>query len=382
MKKFKFSLLAVSACVLFASCDGSLSGGDEKPGEGTGDGPGGEIPIQEYKKYVQSIQLDYKDYMGKTVHQSKTFAYDADKRITSIHESMSGNMYEKDNYDETYMFDYDKSGDIIVRSKTGDYEVVMSFDDTRRIKRFEEKIAPDMQSEERSTMWMSYDDRGYLSEALSSDGDKVTFKYTDGLLSGTGYYDKADDYSEDYHFPHFSTMYANKYPNDKINIDMNLMVISEDLGGFDYDPLFAVMPLRMCGNVFDYFVEVTEGLNSDEEVPDIFDLSWCTVPGNVVHRETKRVGVFIPESGIKVQWEFDGEGCPVSANLEYEYHEYKGEYDIVVGHDVEGQAVFGQDEEGNPIIKNIYSHTITETVYTDTGKKWNCPMTYTITYCK
>ena len=170
--------------------------------------------------------------------------------------------------------------------------------------------------ESEATMNIEYNDNGYitsLQEIYHSDNFSYTtpFEYADGCLA------KIDNVSVPSYY------FANRYENDKINIDINNFL----LNGYNIDVLSMFMYARMCGSMGDYIIEdaVSGELYSmvaDANVP-VSDPNYSRL---VEYYTYKKINEFVDTEYI-----FDEEGCPVKLNVKHKYQQYKNEYTLKAG---------------------------------------------------
>ena len=167
-----------------------------------------------------------------------------------------------------------------------------------------------------ATMNLGYDSNGHitsLQEIYYSDNFIYTtpFEYADGCLAAI---DNA---------PVPSYYFANRYENDKINVDINNFL----LNGYNINVLSMFMYARMCGSLGDYIIEdaVSGELYSmvaDANVP-VSDPNYSRP---VEYYTYKKINEFVDTEYI-----FDEEGCPVKLNVKHKYQQYKNEYTLKAG---------------------------------------------------
>lgn len=337
----------------------------------------------EYEKYVKSIKYDFVCYDGDEDHEELLFSYDEYNRVVSV-KMTEKRRREEDvlTYISTYNFDYSVAGQIhMTRVTEGDddeeddeYDTIIKLDDQGRVISYK-----GYSSEE---IGIRYAEDGHIMGYYAVNGhadDRVDFIYTDGLWSGMGYYDDGVLESED--MEHFQYMYVNRYPNDKINIDLNMFIMNNELNNFGYDPLVATLiNLRLCGKFSDCLMEIGGSWMESNDVYEINNLEWLKTPNNRIPFSYTTVRVDSPETGDPVVWTFDDKGCPLTATVTAHYQEYKAEYELIVGTTVTDEYTGFDPETGEEVTYKIYDYTWSDTTYTPTSNKWDCPSTFTVTY--
>ena len=340
----------------------------------------GEVPTPEYKKYVSKLEWKFTDYDGEQEEDVLTFEYDDKNRIACMKRD-----YE-DSYDQRswrWSFNYSIVGEVELTLVISDeYQprssiVDATLDDTGRVSRYVYKDGEDYGRFE-------YDSEGYLSAMMqgekTTDGgveeEGVKLFYTDGLLSGTQWWDKEDTYTE-YEYEQISylnAIYASRYLNDKINVDLNPYIMEGDFG-VDEEQLYIAM--RLCGKFTDCLMEI--GGVYDEAV-EADRWHEYTTPDVIIPMKYITVRTEVPETGNPIEWTFDDEGCPLTATETFNYQEYEVTYDIVVGNTVIGERPALDPDTETEVMVKLYDYTTTPKQYTKTANSWSCPKVLTVTY--
>lgn len=346
----------------------------------------GEVPTPEYKKYVSKLEWKFTDYDGEQEEDVLTFEYDDKNRIACMERD-----YE-DSFDQRswrWSFNYSIVGEVeLTLVRSDEYEtrssiVDATLDDTGRVSRYVYKDDEDYGYTEYGRF--EYDSEGYLSAMVmgeeTTDGgveeEGVKLFYTDGLLSGTQWWDKEDTYTE-YEYeqiPYLNAIYAKRYLNDKINVDLNPYIMEGDFG-VDEEQLYIAM--RLCGKFTDCLMEIG-GVYDEAVESDVW--REYTTPNVTIPMKYTTIRTEVPETGNPIVWTFDDEGCPLTATETFNYQEYDVTYNIVVGNTPIDTRPSGEvDEDGNEVMVNIYGYTTTPKQYTKTANSWSCPRVLTVTY--
>ncbi|MBR5476193.1 MAG: BACON domain-containing protein [Bacteroidaceae bacterium] len=194
-----------------------------------------------------------------------------------------------------------------------------------------------------ATMNLGYDSNGYitsLQEIYYSDNFIYTtpFEYAGGCLT------KIDN------VPVPSYYFANRYENDKINVDINNFL----LNGYNINVLSMFMYARMCGSMGDYIIEdaVSSELYSMSVEANI-PVSNPNYLKHVEYYSYKKINDFVDTDYI-----FDEEGCPVKLNVKHKYQKYKYEYDLKAGNVIYSKNGVNYYE----IVKTPEKETMTDVV--------------------
>jgi len=341
----------------------------------------GESSAPSYVKYVKTISYEYTHYTGDKDEEKLTFSYDDRKRIVRVILDEKNTINDGSSSETTtstleYRFNYGIVGEVAMTIPGEEGSgMIATIDDKGRVTSVRSE---DAMSD--SGVRFAYNEQGYLSGYYAIDGaatDRINLYYTDGLFSAVGEFDY--DGKEDVeHMPYFSSMYAHRYANDKINVDLNPFIMDSELDGLG-DNIMCWIVLRMCGKFSDCLMENADGF-ADDLIEENF-MGMFDIPNQVIPVEYKEVRYVEPDGGSSLTWTFDEQGCPLTVTGTAEYQEYIVKYNILVGDEVIDQRPTGEvDENGNEILRNYYYYTTSEKVRTKTENKWNCQESYVITY--
>ena len=343
---------------------------------------GGEDNTKPSLRCVSKIDYIYTDkaYDGSNdEHYTLTYRYDEKNRVVRVEELReSGDSY--DDYERWYEFDYTISDLVAVSKiyKTGgdSHRSDAGFDVTFEEGRAKEAV---LRSEYEDIGYttnkytFAYDNNGYLVEMASHSKDEgktssTGFMYTDGLLSAVT--DGGDDVMPldiERYFPH-------RYPNDKINVDMNMFLIN---GGPQHYSLDATLiSLRMCGKWSDCYIEIGGGgIESDF----VSESEYTTDPNYNEHVLTTRTKT--NDGYWNAVYEFDADGCPVRISYDVIYDVFNIEYDKVA--DTSNPLPYNPNKGERPDEEDASEvwYRVTTKNYTETKTgEIKCPAAYTITY--
>lgn len=346
---------------------------------------GGEVQTPVYKKYVSKLEWDYTHYDGDEEKDVLTFEYDEMNRVVRmVNDYRDG----YDSYNVRWSFNYSIAGEIeMTRVKTDEYETVSNIllatlDDSGRVSRFKSVDDGDDEGYDEYGRF-EYNSQGYLTGVIWGDGTESGYEeegvklfYTDGLLSATQEWDNSPEYSEceREEMPNFTTMYANRYPNDKINIDLNPFIME---GEFYLEDDFMWFPARLCGKFSDCLMEIG-GVYGKAEAVDRWN--EYTTPNVTIPVKYTTVMLEEPEGGQQIAWTFDDEDCPLTATETFNYQEYEVTYDIVVGDTVIHERPEWNPETETEVMVKYYDYTTTPKQYTKTANSWSCPSVLKVTY--
>ena len=345
------------------------SGGEDVPS-------GGEnVQAPEYRKYVSKLEWDYTDYDGEVEKDVLTFEYDDKDRVVRMVNDYDD---DYDSYNVRWSFNYSIAGEIeMTRVKTDEYEttsniLVATLDDSGRVSRCAE--ADDTYND---YVRFTYNDGGYLSgigyvDGLDNEEDGVKLYYTDGLLSGISEFDNDGEYELE-ELP-YSTMYANRYPNDRINVDLNVFIME---GEFWLEDEFMWLPIRLCGKFSDCLME-TGGAYGQMKAAEMW--REYTTPNVTIPVKYTTVELEEQEDGPEIVWTFDDDGCPLTATETLNWQEYDVTYDIVVGDEVVRERYEWDPEAETEVLVKYYDYTETPKQYTKTANSWSCPQVLRVTY--
>ena len=351
-------------------------------GEGEGQTPGGQPSMPQYKKYVSSLEWTYTHWDGTSEKDVLNFFYDDDKRVTRIvRDYTSSDQYEWRK--ALWGFVYDTAGKVAIGKHTeNEYgtntrDMSVELDSYGRVSRY---VFFDDDPEFLEYGRFEYDAQGYMSASVWGDPDGEEgskYYYTDGLLSAVEDFDDDEDGYQSYgreEIPYFNRMYQNRYANDKINFDLNTVLLEGDFG---LDENAMMVGLRMCGKFTDCLMEMGGVYDSAIAMPD--QNSTYTKPGEVIPVEYTSVRYETADEDQKIVWTFDDEGCPMTATETMKYQEYTVKYNIVVTDEVQREDI-GLDEMDNEVVVKYYKFYTTEPSYTKTNRSWNCQEVLKVNY--
>ena len=332
-------------------------------------------------KCVSKIDYVYTDkaYDGSNdEHYTLTYRYDEKNRVVRVEELCDSD--ESYDYERWYEFDYTIS-DLVAVSKTyksggddshrSDAEFDVSFENGRAKEAVLRSEYEDLGYTSKYTF--AYDNYGYLVEMASHSKDQgVTgyagFRYTDGLLSAI-----VDGGNETKPLD-VESFYPNRYPNDKINVDMNIFLINGTPELYTLQNV--LVSLRMCGKWGDCCVEIGGG-----GIEEYFNsrLEYVNDPNYCEHVSTTRTKI---NNGVwNTVYEFDADGCPAKISYDVVYDVFNLEYDKVA--DTSESFPFNPNKGERPGKEDASEvwYRVTTKNYTETKtSEIKCPAVYTITY--
>ena len=283
--------------------------------------------------------------------------------------------WERDEEEATYTFEYDD------HDRVSSYTIdIRPTNDSETSSRLVSKIdysAPDrLRIEDRwsDTGTQTYDvllnDKGYIRHGKAhpyshdedsyefytyeieyNDEDRIsrvaysntwhTYTYKDGVLSGGSYSDGAqpDEISG-------FEQYFNQTPNDKLNLDINMLFLPGMLldGPEDGEEvpgrLGRLALLRLAGRGMDRYTTVFSGWSDDEEAA--IDPNGYPEPNVTVH-ESYEYYTYAEDTEERLEYVFNDDGTVASVTSRATVVKIKHEYDIVVGNEL---SVPGVPEAG------------------------------------
>ena len=338
---------------------------------------GGDVQNPKYKKYVSKVEYAFTDWDGEGWADELTYLYDNDGRVARVKRVYSRT--DDETVNRQWDFDYSMVGVVEVvkqaietesLSESG-YTVTASLDDSGRVSSYD--FDNGYESEKSKTVF-TYNSSGYLSGFYvldSYDEERTELLYTDGLLSGIR---NADFETDDTESIELNTVYANKYANDKINIDLNPFIMS---GRLDFDEMMMWLNLRMAGKFSDCLMEIGEVF--DDESESVSRMGEYTTPNVTIPVKYTTV-MLEDEDSQRIVWTFDEDDCPLTATETFNYQEYEVTYDIVVGNTVIYERPDWDPETETEVMVKYYDYTTTPKQYTKTANSWSCPKVLKVTY--
>lgn len=319
MKNIRFyACLAIYLCVL--SCD-VLSYLGLEPVVGPPDGV----------RCVSAIEYTYIDNLKYrrdfSHHYTLKFAYDDNWRIASVREVCEG----LESFQTLYTLDYPAKDRIklaVTLSAEGQKEKDIYEGDVvdGRIKTLTKK---EEDSWGVTSCSFTYDDEGYLLKVRSTVNDEMSeicMNYTSGMLteirSGNGLPegDECQTYDPE-------IFYRNRYPNGKINIDMNAFLYGGWFLGSGDDWSYLLWSLGLCGKASDCYIENRRNLWHFKEQE--FVIFQRSVKDPDYRKHETMLGGYLSGDTCHISYEFDDYGCPVRISFVEEYFKEKIEYDLV-----------------------------------------------------
>lgn len=190
----------------------------------------------------------------------------------------------------------------------------------------------------------SYDDKideFYTYEIEYNDEDRIsrvsysntwnTYTYKDGVLSGGSYSDGAqpDEISG-------FEQYFNQTPNDKLNLDINMlflsgMLLEEASEGEVPGRLGRLALLRLAGRGMDRYTTIFSGWSDDEN--GAVDVPGYPEPNVTVHKSYEYY-TYAEDTDERLEYVFNDDGTVASVTARATVVKIKHEYDIVVGNEL------------------------------------------------
>lgn len=189
----------------------------------------------------------------------------------------------------------------------------------------------DEDSYEFYTYEIEYNDEDRISRVAYSN-TWHTYTYKDGVLSGGSYSDGAqpDEISG-------FEQYFNQTPNDKLNLDINMLFLPGMLldGPEDGEEvpgrLGRLALLRLAGRGMDRYTTVFSGWSEDEE--NAVDVSGYPEPNVTVHKSYEYY-TYAEDTDERLEYVFNDDGTVASVTANAIVVKIKHEYDIVVGNEL------------------------------------------------
>lgn len=176
---------------------------------------------------------------------------------------------------------------------------------------------------------IEYNDEDRISRVAYSNTWN-TYTYKDGVLSGGSYSDGAqpDEVSG-------FEQYFNQTPNDKLNLDINMlflpdMLLEETEDGEVPGRLGRLALLRLAGRGMDRYTTIFTGWSDDEEAS-------VATPGypepNVKVHKSYEYYAYVEDTEKRLDYVFNDDGTVASVTAHATVAKIKHEYDIVVGNE-------------------------------------------------
>lgn len=283
-------------------------------------------------KRVSKITITKED--GITV---ATYLYDNEGRLSRISINKNGNKY--------YIgYNYDQIG--IIQVQYSDNLTILS--ESTYILDSKDRIVRKYENGE-TFFDIEYNSDGFVNSISWNDFSK-TFTFSNGILSqitSTGL-DVVSQQS-------LEGWFKNKYPNNKINIDLNQTTFLSD---FDVD----IPTLVNIGRFGDYLVEKRHDASRRIGIIPMRSVSHTNNPD---HTETAIAEYVEPINGnmtADVRYEFDNDGCPIKIISEISYQKYTQEIiygagDMIDGK--EGMYEIVKISESDPVKVGTVTYTTT-----------------------
>lgn len=359
-----FSLMLIT---IFASCDNfPIPGGEEGENDNTGnngnssglesDSTGTTAPETSFwVKYIDKLNVEYTDYDDDTIVYEYSHDYDEQDRITCITEKVT----DDDEVEiTTCTFDYSIYGEINAKINDGNDE------ETGRgliganglIKTLYEK--GEDSGEER--YYIKQDSSSFITELREQHieyyGENKEFSSVDEYTTIFGYNNGMLSMFDGETFP--TELFKDRYINDKINIDINWFLFS----GFDMEMPSLFAYTRNFGSMGNYIIEM--GSEGDHfEFVGTQKYQFTEDPNYREH--VSRTYFERTDKEPESEMIFDEAGCPTVFKFEFEYEQYKEEWDYIAG---------------NPVKDQYYEIISTEKITTKTNVVKTCTVVYTFKY--
>lgn len=249
--------------------------------------------IEEKVKKVSKITITKED--GIIV---ATYLYDNEGRLSRINIDENG-------YKQYIGYNYDQPD--IIQAQYGDNLMVLS--ESIYILDSKDRIVRKYENGE-TIFDIEYNSDGFVS-SISWNDFSETFTFSNGILSQT-----TSTELEGVRQRSLDGWFKNKYPNNKINIDLNQPI-------FLYG--FAVPTLVNIGRFGDYLVEKRD---DDSRTIRIISTSSVSHTNNPDYTETATEEYIEPindNTTSDVRYEFDSDGCSVKMISEISYQKYTQE---------------------------------------------------------
>ena len=179
------------------------------------------------------------------------------------------------------------------------------------------------------TYEIEYNDEDRISRVAYSNTWN-TYTYKDGVLSGGSYSDGAqpDEVSG-------FEQYFNQTPNDKLNLDINMlflpdMLLEETEDGEVPGRLGRLALLRLAGRGMDRYTTIFTGWSDDEEVAGV--TQGYPEPNVTVHKSYEYYA-YVEDTEERLDYVFNDDGTVASVTAHATVAKIKHEYDIVVGNE-------------------------------------------------
>lgn len=249
-------------------------------------------------KKVSRITITNKDYV--TVAD---YFYDEKGRLNAID-------ITEDNSKYSMSYNYDKAGMIAI--EIGDdfntYEkIILKLDSENRVA---EML---MEGEDSGIKVWYYPETGYVENIDYGNGVSHMFNYSNGMVSEWQYDNKNYEGGAGTILVS-SDWFAHKYPNDKINLDLNMQL-------FNYDLAYPVPFVPNFGRFGEYLVEKrVAAFPSDPQIPIRYEQT--TDPDYFEVEIFEYMEVIGDEDWNDITYEFDDDGCPVKILNEMKFQKY------------------------------------------------------------
>lgn len=234
------------------------------------------------------------------------YLYDENGRIDTIDITEDG-----DNYSMYY--DYDNSGMITIeiRDDFNIYErMILQLDSENRV------VEMLMEGDDSGLKVGYYPGTGYTESIDYGNGVTYMFKYSNGMVTEWQYVNENYEDGTDT-IPVSSDWFAHKYPNDKINLDLNMQLFNSS---FAYPVPF----VQNSGKFGEYLVEKRFSFFAATP-PDIpVNRGDCTTDPDYLETEMVEYMEVIggDDEWNVVTYEFDNDGCPVEIINEMRCQKY------------------------------------------------------------
>lgn len=294
-------------------------------------------------KKVSRITITNKDYV--TVAD---YFYDEKGRLNAID-------ITEDNSKYSMSYNYDKAGMIAI--EIGDdfntYEkIILKLDSENRVA---EKL---MEGEDSGIKLWYYPETGYVENIDYGNGVSYMFNYSNGMVS-EWQYDNENYEGGTGTILVSSDWFAHKYPNDKINLDLNMQLFNSD---FAYPVPFVpnsgrfgeyLVEKRMMTFTFDPQIPIRHEITTDQDYFEVEIFEYMEVIGD-------------DEDWNDITYEFDDDGCPVKILNEVKCQKYSKTVTYKAGELLYTDEDTGVnyylvvlDNESDPVKEEIVTYTET-----------------------
>ena len=314
--------------------------------------PDPSVPQVKVKK-VQKIQK-HDEFYGD-IHYVE-FEYKTDGKVSRMTEA-----YVDEGQTESmrYIFDHSTVRKIYVEDAE-DNEYALSLDSKGNV--FKLVYADD------DVYNYEYDADGYMKLFESENlygSSKFEFSYLNGALNSLSYSVDYGEYNQDSDVIDLSSWFSHKYPNNTINMDINMFLM-----GWDQEAILYLAP--HFGHVGGYFIEKCMSVYGAGDVPH--ELGRMTDDPNYYETSTYTYNDVLDyqEDFLPLTYTFDSDNCPTEITGEVKFQKYERTITYTAGDLVK------QHEDGT----SYYEIVATYGDPTPVGEPKVYKQTTTITYCE